>query len=64
MAHDTTENRIKTNKTLLAIMLEFSIKFITLKELSDKGSCTARFSWGHLRVGDNEDPINYLFSIK
>jgi hypothetical protein len=51
IAHDTTENRSKSNKTLFAMTLEFSIRFTTLKEFSDKGSCTASFCWGHLEVG-------------
>ena len=62
IAHDTTENRSKITKTLLAMMLEFSIRFITLKEFSDTDSCTASFSWGSSQGGRKYDPVDYLIS--
>jgi hypothetical protein len=62
IAHDTTENKSKSNRTLLAMMLEFSIKLITFKEFSGTVSCTVSLSWTYSKRRNN--PINYLFSIK
>jgi len=41
IAHDTTENKSSSNKTPLAITLEFSIRLTTLKVFPDTISCTA-----------------------
>ncbi|SVB48289.1 uncharacterized protein METZ01_LOCUS201143 [marine metagenome] len=49
IAQDTTENKSNSNKTLLAITLELSIRLITLKVFSGMVSCTVRIS--SLRAG-------------
>ena len=60
IAHDTTENKSSSNKTHLAITLEFSIRLATLKVFSGTISCTAN---PNQTGSSTSDPINCLFSI-